>query len=62
MGDFAADFLLKDDAASELNAPPELLDFKFHILNHKGYNVIDPPLMAIGDFLKNDMMKKGRRQ
>lgn len=62
---FAADFLLKDDevldllnddmfffsAASKLCVPPELLDFKFRILKRKGHTVMDPPLMANGDFL-----------
>lgn len=64
---FAADFLMEDDkvlsllnddisffgAASELNVPPELLDFKFRVLKRKGYKVIDPPIHARGDFLKN---------
>lgn len=63
---FAADYLMEDDevlevlnddisffgAASKLNVPPELLDFKFRVLKRKGYQVIDPPLMAKGDFLK----------
>ena len=63
---FAADFLLKDDevldllnedmfffgAANKLCVPPELLDFKFRILKRKGHKVIDPPLVAGGDFLK----------
>lgn len=63
---FAADFLMDDDrvlallnddisffgAASELNVPPELLDFKFRVLKRKGYKVIDPPIQARGDFLK----------
>jgi Zn-dependent peptidase ImmA (M78 family) len=64
---FAADLLMEDDrvlallngdisffgAASELNVPPELLDFKFRVLKRKGYKVIDPPIKAHGDFLKN---------
>lgn len=63
---FAADFLMEDDrvlgllngdisffgAASELNVPPELLDFKFRVLKRKGYKVIDPPIKAHSDFLK----------
>jgi len=30
-----------------------LLDFKFRILKRKGYQVIDLPLNAGGNFLKN---------
>ena len=40
-------------AASRLNVPAELLDFKFRVLKRKGYKVIDPPLTANSDFLKN---------
>jgi Zn-dependent peptidase ImmA (M78 family) len=64
---FAAEYLLKDEsvfealnddkfffaAARELCVPAELLDFKFRILKRKGYKIIDPPLMANSDFLKN---------
>lgn len=64
---FAADFLMDDDrvldllnddisffgAAAALNVPPELLDFKFRVLKRKGYKVIDSPIRARGDFLKN---------
>jgi Zn-dependent peptidase ImmA (M78 family) len=64
---FAADFLMTDDdvlellnddifffgAAARLGVPPELLDFKFRILKRKGYKMIDPPLMANSNFLKN---------
>lgn len=64
---FAAELLLEDEdvllrlnddisffqAAAELRVPPELLDFKFRILKRKGYQVIDPPLMATGSFLKS---------
>ena len=64
---FAADYLMDDDevldllnedlsffgAASRLNVPAELLDFKFRVLKRKGYKVIDPPLTANSDFLKN---------
>lgn len=63
---FAADYLMPDesvlellnsdisffDAASKLNVPPELLDFKFRVLKRKGYKIIDPPIMARADFLK----------
>ncbi|ABO51520.1 protein of unknown function DUF955 [Desulforamulus reducens MI-1] len=64
---FAADFILADkdvlrilnedisffSAASTLCVPAELLDFKFRILKRKGYQVIDPPLNAKANFLKN---------
>jgi Zn-dependent peptidase ImmA (M78 family) len=63
---FAADFLMEDEtvlsllnddisffgAASTMNVPPELLDFKFRVLKRKGYKVIDPPITANSDFLK----------
>jgi Zn-dependent peptidase ImmA (M78 family) len=50
--------ILNDDlsffgVASSRCVPPELLDFKFRIMKKKGYKMIDPPLMANGDFLKN---------
>lgn len=64
---FAAEFLLQDidvletlnddlsffQAAPELHVPAEILDFKFRILKWKGYKVMDAPLMAQSDFLKN---------
>lgn len=64
---FAADFLLDDEdvlarlnedisffgAAALLRVPPELLDFKFRLMKRNGYKLIDPPLMANGNFLKN---------
>lgn len=64
---FAADYLIDDnevidlltealtffDVAKLLNVPAEFLDFKFRVLQWKGYNVIDPPLGAKSDFLKN---------
>jgi len=40
------------EAASRLNVPAELLDFKFRVLKRKGYKVIDPPLLAQANFLK----------
>lgn len=63
---FAAEYLMDDndvlellnddlsffEAASMMSVPAELLDFKFRILKRKGFKVIDPPLMANGDFLK----------
>lgn len=64
---FAAEFLMDDDdvleklnedisfvgAASLLRVPPELLDFKFRLMKRNGYKLIDPPLMANANFLKN---------
>lgn len=64
---FAADFLMPDEdvlellnddlsffgAAAQLGVPAELLDFKFRIMKRKGYKMIDPPLMANSNFLKN---------
>ena len=64
---FAADFLMDDDdvleklnedisffgAAALLRVPPELLDFKFRLMKRNGYKMIDPPLMANSNFLKN---------
>ena len=62
-----ADFLMDDDdvleklnedisffgAAALLRVPPELLDFKFRLMKRNGYKMIDPPLMANSNFLKN---------
>lgn len=42
------------DVSCELSIPPELLDFKFRILNHKGY-CLEPPCIAHSNFLKNDL-------
>ena len=64
---FAAEFLMDDEdvlaklnddisffgAAALLRVPPELLDFKFRLMKRNGYKVIDPPLMANGNFLKD---------
>ena len=38
-------------AAKTLCVPPELLDFKFRVLKHKGYS-INPLMIANGDFLR----------
>ena len=64
---FAAEYLLKDEdvlealnkdstffkAASELMVPCELLDFKFRVLKWKGYKIMESPLSARNNFLKN---------
>ena len=38
--------------AGELMVPPELLDFKFRLLKHKGYR-LEAPLDSCGDFMKH---------
>lgn len=64
---FAADLLMDDSevlevlnsdmsffgAASSLNVPPELLDFKFRIMKRRGCQITDSPVTGNGDFLKN---------
>lgn len=64
---FAAEFLMADEdvlaklnddisffgAATLLRVPPKLLDFKFRLMKRNGYKVIDFPLMANGNFLKD---------
>ena len=64
---FAAEYLLQDSdvlevlsgdlsffqAAAKLYVPAEILDFKFRTMKWKGYKVIDAPLMAQSNFLKN---------
>ena len=66
---FAAELLINDkellgmlnydeksffDIAREFGVPPPLLDFKLRILRDKGYQ-FEPPYIANGDFLKNDI-------
>lgn len=65
---FAAEFLLEDEmvfdlirqqsdffaAASMLEVPPELLDFKLRLLQKEGYK-INAPCIARADFLKRDL-------
>jgi hypothetical protein len=41
------------DAASILNIPPELLDFKFRLMKRRGFKIVEPPITSTGDFLKN---------
>ncbi len=69
---FAAEFLLDDKdvfdtlnrdisffgAASALYVPAELLDFKFRVMKRKGYKLIDPPLMAQSNFLRDIKVPK----
>ena len=64
---FAAELLLSDDdvfqtlnedttffaAASILNVPVELLDFKFRVMKWKGYKMAEPPVIARSKFLKD---------
>ena len=64
---FAAEYLLDDEqvlatlngdntffsAAAALNVPMELLDFKFRIMKWKGYKLVEPPIRANSNFLKN---------
>lgn len=64
---FAAELLLPDEkvknvlddgasffaAASMLNVPPEMLDFKFRTLRAKGIDIADPPIVSHGNFLKS---------
>lgn len=67
---FAAEFLLQDSdvesvieleynigqAASLLNVPPELLDFKLRYIPNEG-NAVNAPYFAHGDFLKRDISR-----
>ena len=69
---FAADYLLEDEdvleklnanmsffqAASELQVPPELLDFKFRMMKRNGVQIVDSPITANSNFLK-DMPTEG---
>ena len=64
---FAAEFLLEDQevfdvlnrdttffsAAAALYVPAELLDFKFRIMKWKGYKLIEPPISARNNFLRD---------
>ena len=64
---FAAELLLDDDAvlenlnadntffsaASALRVPFELLDFKFRVMKWKGYKLVEPPITARSNFLRN---------
>lgn len=64
---FAAEFLLDDQqvldslnsdttffaAASTLQVPMELLDFKFRVMKWKGYKLVEPPITARNNFLRD---------
>ena len=64
---FAAEFLLEDQevfdvlnrdttffsAAAALYVPAELLDFKFRLMKWKGYKLIEPPISARNNFLRD---------
>jgi len=64
---FAAELLLDDKevldtlnsdgtfftAAAELYVPVELLDFKFRVLKWRGYKIMESPIMAHSNFLKD---------
>lgn len=64
---FAAEFLLDDNevletlnadntffsAASALYVPIELLDFKFRVMKWKGYKMVEPPITARNNFLRD---------
>ena len=63
---FAAEYLLDDQAvltqsllqqpcpaAAALNVPMELLDFKFRVMKWKGYKLMEPPISARSNFLRD---------
>lgn len=64
---FAAEYLLEDEevldvlnqdttffsAAAMLRVPMEMLDFKFRLMKWKGYKLMEPPICARGDFMRN---------
>ncbi len=64
---YAAELLLQDEevletlnadntffsAAAKLYVPIELLDFKFRIMKWKGYKLMEPPIIARNNFLKD---------
>lgn len=64
---FAAEYLLNDEevldtlnadntffaAASTLKVPMELLDFKFRVMKWKGYKLVEPPITARSNFLRD---------
>lgn len=64
---FAAEYLLDDDAvletlnadntffsaAAALRVPMELLDFKFRVMKWKGYKLVEPPISARSNFLRD---------
>ena len=45
-------------AAAALRVPPELLDFKFRMMKRNGVQIVDSPITANSNFLK-DMPTEG---
>lgn len=64
---FAAELLMSDEdvlealnsdctfftAAARLNVPAEMLDFKFRIMKWRGYKMMEAPILAPSNFLKD---------
>lgn len=64
---FAAEYMLDDErvletlnadntffsAAAALRVPMELLDFKFRVMKWKGYKLVEPPINARSNFLRD---------
>ena len=40
-------------AASQLRVPMEMLDFKFRLLKWKGYKMLESPIQANSNFMRN---------
>jgi len=36
-----------------LRVPMEMLDFKFRLMKWKGFKLMEPPIRARGDFMRN---------
>lgn len=45
-------------AASILEVPMEVLDFKFRLLKWKGYKICEPPIYTSGNYLRDFEMEK----
>ena len=41
------------DTAMDINVPMELLDFKFRVMKWKGYKLVEPPITARSNFLRD---------
>ena len=48
-----SDMPLLFSAAASLEIPMELLDFKFRVMKWKGYKLVEPPIIARSNFLKD---------